>query len=476
MKKIVSVNCKACGAPITVDTDEETVKCQYCDAVNNVAELLNLTDDVQKEKIKAKAFKEVEMQKYDKEQANAEIREYKKSKLSKWTKIFAVLSLLCGVAFISQSFLSFAVALIQCACFVVSYLMGMKIIPEKKKSLHTVLAFVGFLLTIVFFLTVSLSNSNSNKPEKVTWEDTEISTYISKPDTDNFDSYSNWSNNYSIDANDITEKQFKDYIQVLKDSGFNIDIDEETNDFSAYNTEGYKVKLYYYSSNKELSIDLYKPIEVADIIWPTSELVSKIPSPKSSIGKINNESDKEFSVYIKNNDSNEYADYVTQCLDAGFNVDYERGETRFSGKNSAGDLLTVTNEGFNIMEIKIDKADEPIVEENIATEETETKDTNEKTNDSSNDSGVIRPEIKAAIDSYEAFVDEYCEFMKKFASSGGSDLTQLADYTSYLTKLADMETKMDAIDDEDLNALEEAYYSEVLLRCSQKMLTASAEQ
>ena len=474
MKKIVSVNCKACGAPITVDSSEETVRCAYCDAVNNVAELLNQTDEVQIEKIKAKAFKEVEMQKYDREQNKAEIEEYKKSKLSKWTKIWAVISLLCGVAFFSRSFLCFLIALIQCACLVVSYLMGMKIIPEKKKSLHTVLAFAGFLLTIVFFLAVSLTGGSSYEPEKVNWEDTKLSELINKPDADEFDSYYDWTSNYRIAANNVTEKQYYAYVEDLKTSGYNIEADENGNDYKAFNSDGYQVVLHYYSSNKELSIDLNKPIEVSDITWPSSELVSKIPTPKSSIGKINSESDKSFRVYVKNENSEDYSNYVTECIDAGFNIDYERSDTRYSGKNEYGDSLSVNYIGFNIMEIEIEKAEAPVVEEKKNSEQTtENIDVEVKEETKENDSSVIRPEIKAAIDSYEVFVDEYCEFMKKYASSSDTS-SMLLDYAQYTTKLADMEAKMDAIENENLNVAEDQYYSDVLLRCSQKLLNVAA--
>ena len=475
MKKIVSVNCKACGAPITVDSSEETVRCSYCDAVNNVAELLNQTDEVQIEKIKAKAFKEVEMQKYDREQNKAEIEEYKKSKLSKWTKIWAVISLLCGVAFFSRSFLCFLIALIQCACLVVSYLMGMKIIPEKKKSLHTVLAFVGFLLTIVFFLAVSLTGGSSYEPEKVNWEDTKLSELINKPDADEFDSYHDWTGSYSIDANNVTEKQYYTYVEDLKTSGYNIEPFENGNDYEAFNSDGYQVDLHYYSSSKELSINLNKPIEVSNITWPTSELVSKIPTPKSSIGKINSESDKNFRVYIKNESSDDYSNYVTECINAGFNTDYERSETRFSGKNKNGDLLSIIYKGFNIMEIEIEKAEAPVAEDTKDVEQTtENTEVEVKEETKENDSSVIRPEIKAAIDSYEAFVDEYCDFIKKYSES--SDTTSLlGEYSTYMIKLADFESKMDALDNGDLNPVEDAYYSEVLLRCSQKMIAVAID-
>lgn len=89
------------------------------------------------------------------------------------------------------------------------------------------------------------------------------------------------------------------------------------------------------------------------------------------------------------------------------------------------------------------------------------------------DSGLIRPEVKEAIDSYEAFVDEYVEFMKKFNSS--SNQAQLMmEYLDYISKLADFEKKIDELDDKELTEAETLYYSEVLLRCSQKLLKAAA--
>ena len=86
------------------------------------------------------------------------------------------------------------------------------------------------------------------------------------------------------------------------------------------------------------------------------------------------------------------------------------------------------------------------------------------------DNNAIRPDVKEAIDSYEAFIDTYCEFMKK-ADYG--DMAWLAEYAKYMSKLSDYEKKMDAIKEKDLTKAENAYYLEVLMRCSKKMLDAA---
>lgn len=85
---------------------------------------------------------------------------------------------------------------------------------------------------------------------------------------------------------------------------------------------------------------------------------------------------------------------------------------------------------------------------------------------------IIRPEIKEAIDSYEAFVDEYVKFMKKYNNSGDS-LSMLGDYLDYTEKSLKMSKEFEEIADKELTDAEALYYSDVLLRCSQKMLEAA---
>lgn len=102
------------------------------------------------------------------------------------------------------------------------------------------------------------------------------------------------------------------------------------------------------------------------------------------------------------------------------------------------------------------------------------EETKENNNETSNeiDENTIRPEIKEAIDSFEVFIDEYCAFMVKYSESDGKDLSLLTDYASFISKLADMESKMDKLE-EDFTEAESYYYAEVSLRCSQKLLEAS---
>lgn len=84
-------------------------------------------------------------------------------------------------------------------------------------------------------------------------------------------------------------------------------------------------------------------------------------------------------------------------------------------------------------------------------------------------SGEIRPNVKAAIDSYEEFVDKYCEFMSAYDPT---DISKLLQYTDLIQEEAKMTKAFEELDAE-LTDAEALYYAEVSLRCSQKMLKAS---
>lgn len=86
------------------------------------------------------------------------------------------------------------------------------------------------------------------------------------------------------------------------------------------------------------------------------------------------------------------------------------------------------------------------------------------------DSGM-RPEFKETMDSYEAFYDEYCDFIKKY-NENPDDLSMLTEYADMMTQLTDMNEKFAAWEDEDLNTEELNYYIEVNSRITQKLLEA----
>lgn len=86
-----------------------------------------------------------------------------------------------------------------------------------------------------------------------------------------------------------------------------------------------------------------------------------------------------------------------------------------------------------------------------------------------NASGGINADFKAAMDSYEKFMDEYVAIVKKFKANP-SDLSILASYTDYMSKYATFVADFEKWENEDLNTAELSYYIEVQGRVSKKLL------
>ena len=98
-------------------------------------------------------------------------------------------------------------------------------------------------------------------------------------------------------------------------------------------------------------------------------------------------------------------------------------------------------------------------------------DSIDKTDTSESSSGM-RPEFKEMMDSYEAFMDEYVDFMKHM-SDDPTDLEVLSEYADIMMKYAEWGKKIEDLDESEMSDEEAAYYAEVTLRVSQKLLEVS---
>ena len=119
-------------------------------------------------------------------------------------------------------------------------------------------------------------------------------------------------------------------------------------------------------------------------------------------------------------------------------------------------------------------------EESIETEETtvpeESIETEETTVPEETKSELIdgmRPEFKEAMDAYEAFYDEYCEFMLKYKKNP-TDLTLLTKYSEMLVKLAEMDKAFQEWDEDEMNNAELKYYLDVSNRITKKLIDVAA--
>lgn len=100
------------------------------------------------------------------------------------------------------------------------------------------------------------------------------------------------------------------------------------------------------------------------------------------------------------------------------------------------------------------------------TEEPEKETTAEKKEKKSN--GKVNPDFKETMDEYEAFMNDYVDFMKKYENSDNT-ASMLVDYSKMMAKYAEFTEKIDDIDEDELSDADYAYYMKVTGRVTEKL-------
>ena len=342
----------------------------------------------------------------------------------------------------------------------------------KKKKKPFFLRWWFILLAIIVVGVIALNAGSGG--EKIVWDDIILGDMLPEPPANKGEIHTNSADDLWVDINDLSDKQFNDYVDACKEKGFTVDAESNSSSYDAYNEEGYKLSLGHYGSDADMSIRLEAPMEMTTITWPTSAAGKQLPTPKSTTGKFSYEYDDNFFVYVGNTSKTDYAEYVNACSEKGFNVDYSKGDDYYYADNSEGWHVDIRYVGNNVMSINIDAPDDESNDHTStpSTEESKPNTTEKEPEKDNTDKGGLDPDFKAAMDSYENFMDEYVAFMKKYKANP-SDLSLLTDYADYMSKYADFVEDFEKWEDEEMNAAETAYYIEVQSRVSKKLLEAA---
>lgn len=88
---------------------------------------------------------------------------------------------------------------------------------------------------------------------------------------------------------------------------------------------------------------------------------------------------------------------------------------------------------------------------------------------------TVRPEIQEFLDSYEAFMNEYIDFMEAYLGGGMADRTD--EYNEMLAQYADYTKKVASMDDhqDELTPAELSYYQAVKVRVDEKTQSLGGE-
>lgn len=270
-----------------------------------------------------------------------------------------------------------------------------------------------------------------------------------------------------------SKSDYDAYVASCKEKGFTYEAEEGSEDYRAFNSEGYLLELSFadYGEGK-ISISLDAPKAAGDLAWPKSGLAALLPDPDKSKGSVKIDSASQFSAYVGDVTREEFDAYVDKCIDLGFSVEYSRYDDVYEAEDASGNSLWLEYLGFATMQVCLDASDEsdesgdaPLSSSAISQEPE--PEPSEQASD-----GGIDPDFKEAMDSYETFMDGYIEFMGKYSNSSDA-ASMLVDYAKWMSDYNDTVKKLDAIDTSVLNDAEMAYYVEVTTRVSGKLAAAA---
>ncbi len=337
-------------------------------------------------------------------------------------------------------------------------------IQKKKKPFFLKWWFIVLVVLIIGVVAPSFGKKSNHKTEAVSFQWTEIELHKLLPEPANTYGEISVNNENHLDVyiHNVTKAQYKEYIEACKLKGYIIDIDTKNSTFTAFNETGHKLYMFYNESDKEMCIRLETPEQMSDFEWPASGLGAMLPTTESTYGNIHRDNSNLFIIHVGNTAIESYNAYVKLCERSGFSIDYSKEDTYYSAKNSDGYELTVRYLGFNIIEISIETPERDVTPSTTITDSKTETTTPANTNE-------IRKEFKAALDSYEAFFDEYVAIVKKY-SKNPTDLSILNDYTQYMGKYSEMVEALAKLGEEEMNSAELAYYLDVQTRINKKLL------
>lgn len=240
--------------------------------------------------------------------------------------------------------------------------------------------------------------------------------------------------------------------------------------------------------------------------WPTSGAATKIPAPKATKAMDIIELTASYSLTACDVTASDFEDYANELKGKGFTVDLAKSSDTFSAENAAGDkVMVMHNPTKDTMGISIEskedadreaqrKAEEEAAkqaeeqrkaeeaqrqaeeerkrqeEEQKRIQEEESKKQQEAQNQTQ--SGGVTPAVKEAMDSYESFMNKYCDFMEKYTADG-APASMLNDYLKMMGEYSETTKKLDDMDQSTWTDADMQYYLEIMNRVNQRLASVS---
>ena len=345
----VSLICNTCGGTLSVNEDSAVLLCPFCGA----KELILESESVEIEKIRNAAQKEIEIEKIKSEERlklkaqeqklskeeQKDIEKFKKGKLSKFLIIGLAVSLLFAFIFFFHSYIvAGLIAVAQAVCFSLAWMMGMHIIKDRSRHLHTIFAIVGVLLFIPAFISYG---NNMLYVADTDWSIIFLKDKIPQPSSRKLSIHRNSDDELWIDVFNVTKEDYYKYVSACKEMGYDNEAIENSGSYSAFTDDGCYIELSHYNTAKEMSLRVELPAELSELNWDKHTIGKVLPEPPSQLGIFKLESNDRTSLIIGNITKQQYFDYCDLCRDQGFNIEESGFESTYSAYGSNGHKLEI---------------------------------------------------------------------------------------------------------------------------------------
>lgn len=216
---------------------------------------------------------------------------------------------------------------------------------------------------------------------------------------------------------------------------------------------------------------------IAAYQWPQTDLGNKIPKPDVKVVQSSLDTEELYMFDAYGMSLEQFNSYVEECKGMGYTVDPSGYEGFYSAHDSTGyNIYLSYEEEDNALSCHVEapydeyeNVSDKEGSDKAASEDAENTDGNTDTDTNNEPSDNIRPEFKEAMDSYEAFYDEYCDVMKKYKENP-TDTEILDDYLDMLEKGNEMSEKFAEWENGDMNDAELKYYLDVYNRVNKKLI------
>ncbi len=224
--------------------------------------------------------------------------------------------------------------------------------PKKEEKKHGCLFKLVMTVVVLFALLIGIARVNSCQKENTTytWPTSGLATLLPQPESNYGEVQTNSSDSLSVNVHKTDASAYDSYVDACKEKGFTEDVTSFSGSYTAYDSNGNRVHISYYSSLSHMSIDLDAADEMSEIDWPTLGVATSIPTPTSLIGSISTNKSDSFSVKLAM-DKDAFSAYVDACVAAGYTVDFSKSDKRYEASNAEGVRIEVTYQGGGVTRI-----------------------------------------------------------------------------------------------------------------------------